>query len=244
MVVFGRHGAFVELLVDLCQEESQASLSAGGAGGVDGEPDILGGLLVFLLREGGLDEGCVELVALRAGEVATGEVVGQLVESRFGFGVAFLAYETACEEYGPFVAGACALELGDEDVGGVGGGDEVLFVECGVGREEVALFDVGYMFLAFEEDAVFLDAFDAFLDGAVHLGVDGAGCLLGAEILWGYEACIVVDGGFVELLAAGLEALVAVPPDVVVTGDVVVLDVWPGGLLSGTGDQERQCSDG
>ena len=167
-----------------------------------------------------------------------------MVEGGFGLGVAPFHGHAACQEDGGLIAGAGALELGDEDVAGVDGGGVVALVEGGVGGHEVALLDVGDVLAAFDKDAVLLDAFDALFDGAVHLGIDGAGVFVGAEGFDGEELRVVVDHGGVELLAAFLEAFVAVPPDVVVGGKVVVADIDPLGFLGGAGGEEEEEENG
>ena len=240
VVVLGGDGAFVEVAVDLCHEEGESGLCVAVGGGVDGLVDVLDGLLVLLLRDGGFDHGDVKLVTLVAGEIAFGQPLNKLVEGGLGFLVALLHGHATGQEDGALVAGMGAGELLDENVASVGGGDVVVLVEGGIGRHEVALLDVGHVLHPFDEDAVLLYAFDAFLDGSVHLRIDGACHLVVADILGQEEARVVVDGGLAELGLAGLEALVAVPVDVVMAGEVVVLDVGPLGFFGGAGGQENE----
>ena len=91
------------------------------------------------------------------------------------------------------------------------------------------------MLYAFDKDAVLLDSFDSLLDGTIHLRIDGTGNLVVAHIFRHDEARVVVDGRLLEFGLSGLETLVAIPPDIVVAGDVVVLDVGPLGFLRGAG---------
>ena len=111
MVVFGGDGSAVEFLVDLGEEECQAGLGVGAASVFEREMDVFDGLLVFFLRDGGLDHSEVEFVDLRAAEVAFGEVLHEDVERGFGFGKTFFPGHAAGQEDGTFVAGAGAFEL-------------------------------------------------------------------------------------------------------------------------------------
>ena len=69
-----------------------------------------------------------------------------------------------------------------------------MLVEGGIGREEVAFFDVGHMLDAFDKDAVFLDAFNAFFNGAVKFGIEATGQIVAADVLGRQKASIVVNG--------------------------------------------------
>ena len=111
MVVFGGNRTFVELAVNLCEEEGEPGFGVAVAGAFNGEVDVFDSLFVFFLRNSSLNHGGIELVALGAGEVALRQVVDKLVECCFSFGVAFFSYETACQENGTFVASTGAGEL-------------------------------------------------------------------------------------------------------------------------------------
>ena len=87
-----------------------------------------------------------------------------------------------------------SLELLEKDVAGISGGDVVMLVEGGIGREEVAFFDIGHMLDAFDKDAVFLDAFNAFFDSAVKFGIEATGQIVAANVLGRQKTSIVVNG--------------------------------------------------
>ena len=69
-----------------------------------------------------------------------------------------------------------------------------MFVEGGIGREEVAFFDVGHMLDAFDKDAVFLDAFDPLFDSAVKFGIQATRQIVAANVLGRQKTSIVVNG--------------------------------------------------
>ena len=89
---------------------------------------------------------------------------------------------------------------------------------------------------------MFLDTLDTFLDGFVELRFDPHGILFGAQFVDRQNLGEVVDMRFFERSDRFAEALVAVPPYVVVAGGVMVGYIGPLGFLCAAGSQrEEQC---
>ena len=142
-------------------------------------------------------------------------------------------------KYFGLVAFGGSGKLRGHHLAGVLGRDVVVLVERTVGREPVALADVRHMFLAVYEDAVFLDALHAFLDGAVELGFCRHGLGGSTQLVNRQYLRVVVVHLLVQLLHALFQSLVAVPPHVVVGRYVVELYVSPLGLAGGAGYYQK-----
>ena len=106
-----------------------------------------------------------------------------------------------------------------------------MLVKGGVGGQQITFLDIGHMFFSTDEDAMFLYAFDTFLNSTIHLRVDGASRLIGTQKLRWQESSVIVDGILVQFLQTGLKAFVTIPPNVIVARCIMVLHIGPLSLL-------------